>query len=511
MRARTRAPYAYVRQAFHFHCNEEAAKMLRLEAGDDASSVRWIDVSTECDAYAGLYASHKDWVDKVAEQLTPHPTARDSKRSQKLHGYPARKPVKDEFVDWQVEWPGYSPPTHTQQPLVRPEDLPEQFLPGVRSSPTRANARHSIGHCASSSGAFSSSSKRLRRGSAPSSMAQSLSWPQSLCCAESPNAARTSIERSAQKESRASRWAGPKRGDSDVGKAAEVRVSLNEDNGILRDGRFEQTSTGQIVARSLATGDPEHPWQIEREEWSQRRTYEAPIRFDDKTRAPLNPRGRTGLQGRGCLHQWGPNHVCEPIITRFHPRNLGDGTKMHDVVKLEVQEERGRKQGTEAATVASPTRPSARLSNTPSMWRSASSRTSRTSRTSTPGEAADQQRLSTRRRSLLPIAPFLQIAKASAAETEMERSWRVALQGVQVLAFKERNLDGSETGGYAVPRFSAEPGAVVAAEVRAALYNEAALYEDPETVERLQHLIQEACDSSTASEIYRGYLDDTRK
>ncbi|XP_071441113.1 ADP-ribose pyrophosphatase, mitochondrial [Hetaerina americana] len=32
---------------------------------------------------------------------------------------------------------------------------------------------------------------------------------------------------------------------------------------------------------------------------------------------PRNPQGRTGLQGRGCLGRWGPNHAADPIVTRW--------------------------------------------------------------------------------------------------------------------------------------------------------------------------------------------------
>lgn len=32
---------------------------------------------------------------------------------------------------------------------------------------------------------------------------------------------------------------------------------------------------------------------------------------------PLNPIGRTGIQGRGVLGRWGPNHAADPIITRW--------------------------------------------------------------------------------------------------------------------------------------------------------------------------------------------------
>ncbi|KRY22419.1 ADP-ribose pyrophosphatase, mitochondrial [Trichinella patagoniensis] len=32
---------------------------------------------------------------------------------------------------------------------------------------------------------------------------------------------------------------------------------------------------------------------------------------------PLNPVGRTGMSGRGCLGRWGPNHAVDPIVTRW--------------------------------------------------------------------------------------------------------------------------------------------------------------------------------------------------
>ena len=42
------------------------------------------------------------------------------------------------------------------------------------------------------------------------------------------------------------------------------------------------------------------------------------IRFD-AAGVPLNPRGRTGLRGRGLLGKWGPNHAADPIVTRWNP------------------------------------------------------------------------------------------------------------------------------------------------------------------------------------------------
>ena len=32
---------------------------------------------------------------------------------------------------------------------------------------------------------------------------------------------------------------------------------------------------------------------------------------------PINPKGRTGITGRGQLGKWGPNHAADPIVTRF--------------------------------------------------------------------------------------------------------------------------------------------------------------------------------------------------
>lgn len=53
-------------------------------------------------------------------------------------------------------------------------------------------------------------------------------------------------------------------------------------------------------------------------EFSQRVSYEGPIVLSAQG-LPLNPRGRTGLCGRGLLGKWGPNHAADPIVTRYDP------------------------------------------------------------------------------------------------------------------------------------------------------------------------------------------------
>ena len=55
--------------AFHFHCDAEMGALLPLHAGDDAAEVTWLDVDDANELYFNLYASHKQWVDKVAATL----------------------------------------------------------------------------------------------------------------------------------------------------------------------------------------------------------------------------------------------------------------------------------------------------------------------------------------------------------------------------------------------------------------------------------------------------------
>lgn len=54
-------------------------------------------------------------------------------------------------------------------------------------------------------------------------------------------------------------------------------------------------------------------------DFSERTTYEnkGKLLFDEKGR-PRNPRGRTGMEGRGLLGKWGPNHAADPVITRIN-------------------------------------------------------------------------------------------------------------------------------------------------------------------------------------------------
>ena len=49
-----------------------------------------------------------------------------------------------------------------------------------------------------------------------------------------------------------------------------------------------------------------------------RLSYEAALSFDAEG-YPQNPRGRTGMRGRGKLNRWGPNHASNPCPQAFKP------------------------------------------------------------------------------------------------------------------------------------------------------------------------------------------------
>lgn len=44
------------------------------------------------------------------------------------------------------------------------------------------------------------------------------------------------------------------------------------------------------------------------------------VEWNKDKNTPLNPAGRTGIEGRGLLGKWGANHAADPIVTRFCPK-----------------------------------------------------------------------------------------------------------------------------------------------------------------------------------------------
>ena len=86
---------------------------------------------------------------------------------------------------------------------------------------------------------------------------------------------------------------------------------------------MDDTANDVLANANLSTGakwaDPPNAQEL-RVELEKRHTHEnnGEIFFGRDGR-PRNPRGRTGLRGRGLLGQWGPNHAADPIVTRLKP------------------------------------------------------------------------------------------------------------------------------------------------------------------------------------------------
>ena len=78
---RRQRPYVTYRRPISPHRragNAELGSNFHFNAGDDAAAVRWLDVDPREKDYNNLYASHKEWVDKVAAGLRDQGVGRDS-------------------------------------------------------------------------------------------------------------------------------------------------------------------------------------------------------------------------------------------------------------------------------------------------------------------------------------------------------------------------------------------------------------------------------------------------
>ncbi|GBM32255.1 Protein ced-11 [Araneus ventricosus] len=70
---------------------------------------------------------------------------------------------------------------------------------------------------------------------------------------------------------------------------------------------------------------------VDRKSWIKGKN-ETPFTYElDEEGLPRNPLGRTGLRGRGCLPQWGPNHFIYAVITRWQ---AVESVSYHDYLEV---------------------------------------------------------------------------------------------------------------------------------------------------------------------------------
>lgn len=75
--------------------------------------------------------------------------------------------------------------------------------------------------------------------------------------------------------------------------------------------------TYSVIFFAFDRGNHSHPLKFNEIDGKVDRTSYPNSYKIDQQGLPLNPRGRTGITGRGRLGRWGPNHAGDPIVTRF--------------------------------------------------------------------------------------------------------------------------------------------------------------------------------------------------
>ena len=540
--------------ALHFHCNDECARFLQLRAGDNAQGVQWIDIDQTSDTYIGLYASHRDWVDQVARVMLPHQKCRMN--ALLPFAYPTRVHVDDDHVQWSDKWPEYAPERYSARYPTRRRSLEnlkgskqtQSFgesrafdklgkQPPVGSSSNRQRSRQSSSSPSRSSSTASQGSKRERRpvsqpsdatcshlhqqlaeAEAASALSSEAGMGAAVVCAPSsscsqppataekpkrhPTRRRYSIGRSFDWGSQAE-LDSARRESEPTG--SDAQTALFGDSAVIRDEGLQRTGSGRLAPLSTAPADSEDPTLVQG--IAQRRSYEAPIEFvggdaSGEGRLPRNPRGRTGLEGRGALAMWGPNHACETIITRFHPSGVDSLPSMEEPLSAAGTQQRGM--------VARSMTTMGLCGSEPSLPITAASADEPTGRDSRRVSSSTRMRAGGSLARFGGVLPSRRRLHASLPEAPPPRDDTWSMPSLQVLAFVEP--DPSGTGErYRVPCYFDEPS-FVSAHVRAQLLNEV-LHEhtgDQEMTERVTHLLDGVFAGTSAQEVYRGYLDDPR-
>ena len=103
-----------------------------------------------------------------------------------------------------------------------------------------------------------------------------------------------------------------------VGYPKPARVNKKDWN--ITDNSYEPVfHEDKVLSMGFDWADPANVKDINAKEWANRKEHAA-TKFKLFDGFPRNPRGRTGIWGRGLLGRWGPNHAADPIVTRFDPK-----------------------------------------------------------------------------------------------------------------------------------------------------------------------------------------------
>ena len=101
------------------------------------------------------------------------------------------------------------------------------------------------------------------------------------------------------------------------------------------DYTAEKVLANDMTVNPSGWADPPDPSVLDDRVWAERGAYESTLRFNAES-CPMNPRGRTGMAGRGLLGKWGPNFAADPIVTRWRSENaLLDAPPRLQVVVIE--------------------------------------------------------------------------------------------------------------------------------------------------------------------------------
>ena len=107
------------------------------------------------------------------------------------------------------------------------------------------------------------------------------------------------------------------------------------------DKKFDDYRPQEFTAPKLLAvpkpvyADPADPKEVHKEfNVSTRKSHIGMYDVRKPSMRPINPKGRTGITGRGVLGKWGPNHAADPLVMRYKP---GTGTGIGDSSKRTLQ------------------------------------------------------------------------------------------------------------------------------------------------------------------------------